>query len=223
LVPPGTYSLKAEKGFHSFPAMYTGEIDPVFPHPYFGGAITIGNEGVIVQDIPLDPTAFDWNEQEKLKHGMYKFFSRFDRPLAYLSLIFTPLGALITTYEFIVDPDLLITLFMVFYVFIGFTYLAGLRPRLYGKLRTLANELITMARVEAFNPGTDRMRTHAVSDLFGRYYLLLPKGDDFDIQVETRKDEKTFTPVYKSSFHAPNGYFNEDLYVVETPSADATL
>ena len=213
LVPPGTYSITAEKGFHSFPARDVGAIDPVFPHPYLGGPITVGSEGVIVNDIPLDPTAFDWNEQEKYKHGMYKFFSRLDRPLAYLSLIFTPLGALITIYECIVEPDLLITLFMVFYVCIGFNYLAGLRPRLYGKLRTMTNELITLARVEAFNKGTDRMRTHAVSDLFGRYYLLLPKGDDFDIQVETRKDEKTFTPVYKSAFHAPHGYFNEDLYV----------
>lgn len=55
------------------------------------------------------------------------------------------------------------------------------------------------------------MRTHAVTDVFGRYYLLLPQGDTFDIQVELPTPTEAFTSVYKHIYHTPKGYFNQDI------------
>lgn len=213
LANPGTYSITAEKGHHSFPAKQVAEVDPLYPNPYLGGSFMVGNEGVIIKDIPLDPVDFDWNEEEKHRRGLYQFFSRFDRPLAYAALIITPIGALLSLYEVATAPSALNIAFLALYVLIGVLYLSGLGPRLYGALRDTAGLPLAYATVKAFPPGATSSGIHTVSDNLGRYYLLLPKGDSFDIQVEERTGDAAYTPVLRKRFSGLNGHFNKSLRV----------
>jgi hypothetical protein len=212
LADAGTYSVIAQKGHHSFPARNIAVLDPVYTHPYTGGPITITNEGVVVKDIPLDPVDFDWNEYEKYRKGLFHFFSRFDRPLAYASLILTPLGALISIVEMFVQPNFFNILFVLLYALIGFLYLSGFRPRLYGMVKDALGQPLAFAVVKAYRPGATSTSTKAVTDHLGRYYLLLPPGDTYDITVESRSGD-TFTPVYRAHFEHLEGHLGRVIRV----------
>lgn len=213
LANPGTYTINAQKGHHSFPAKDLPALDPVYPHPYTGGAFEVGNEGVIIKDIPLDLVDFDWNEYEKYRRGLYHFFSRFDRPLAWAALVLTPLGALVSLVELVRAPSLLNVLIIVAYGVIGLLYLAGLAPRLYGALKDADGEPLAFSVVKAFRPGADSTGSKAVTDHLGRYYLLLPAGTEFDIQVEELAGPNTYTPVWKRRYDHLRGHFNRVIHV----------
>ncbi len=212
LAATGRYFIKAEKGHHTFPAHEAAGVDPVFPNPYLGGPIEAGPEGVVIRDIPLDPTDFDWNEYEKYQKGLYKFFSKFDRPLAYLSLILTPLGAAVSVVVAAMSPTVFNLGFVALYVVVGVFYLGGLGPRLYGLLRNAAGEPLPFAVVRALRPGTES-GVKAVADHFGRFYLLLPAGDAFDIKVEARTGENAYTPIYQRTYTGLKGHFNETIEI----------
>lgn len=211
LVPEGTYSIDAQKGHHTFPARNIPLLDPVYPAPYTGGSFPVGQEGVIMKDIPLDPTEFDWNEQEKYRQGLYRFFSRFDRPLAYLALVLTPLGAAVSVVAAIISPTVFNIVFVVLYIVIGILYLSGLGPRIYGMVRDSLGAPLAYAVLRAFRPGEETSHAHAVADQFGRYYLLLPPGETFEIQVEERTGAETYTSVYRSRYEGLHGYFNKTI------------
>ncbi|MES2994736.1 MAG: carboxypeptidase-like regulatory domain-containing protein [Patescibacteria group bacterium] len=214
LADAGTYSITAAKGHHSFPAQNLPAIDPLYPYPYTGGPIPVGEEGVIVKDIPLDPVDFDWNEYEKYRRGLYRFFSRFDRPLAYAALILTPLGALISLVAAVLEPSVINIVFLFLYALIGLLYyVAGFAPRVYGMLLDATGQPLAFAVVKAFRPGATSTGIHVVADHLGRYYLLLPRESEFDIQVEMRAGEEAYTPVFRERLTGLKGHLNRHIRV----------
>src|SRR4029079_8789506 len=67
LANPGRYIIKAEKTHYLFPSKnIPGFTDGIFENLYHGEIIEI-RPGVDVAspNIPMDPLAFDWNQQDK--------------------------------------------------------------------------------------------------------------------------------------------------------------
>ncbi len=67
LVEPGTYRLTAQKSHYAFPApsLQGKTSDGVYDDLYFGSPITVGGEGSIALNLPMEGIALDWNQWEK--------------------------------------------------------------------------------------------------------------------------------------------------------------
>jgi hypothetical protein len=168
--------------------------------------------GVIVRDIPLEPTDFDWNEEQKYAHDLYQFFSRVDRPLAYLSFALVPTGFLTSLWSVIVSPVPINIAFVAAYFLLGLLFMGGLGPRLYGFVKTRVGTPLPFARLEAHRPGSPVIAGCAIADHFGRYYLLLPKGDFVLTIVLSRGEPGDATIVDEREIHT-RGYYSRDVVI----------
>ena len=67
IVEPGTYELTVKKVHYLFPSQLLNgrKDDGVYEDLYFGGKITINDADAITYNIPLDPVAPDWNQNQK--------------------------------------------------------------------------------------------------------------------------------------------------------------
>lgn len=212
-VQPGIYSLTAQKGHHSFPAHTDPVLDPLYQEHYYGAPIVMTEAGTLIKDIPLDPTDFDWNEQEKYKKGLYRFYSRLDRPLAYASLLLTIAGAVFAVVSVVVDPEPFNYFLLAIYTIVGLYYLVVGAPRLYGRVN-YATQSIPNALIRARLPGNTSGGPHTVTDHLGRYYLLLPPGEMFNVSVEQKLPDDTYSTVWQGEMHPERGYLNKDISIV---------
>lgn len=212
-VQPGIYSLTAQKGHHTFPAHADPALDPLYQEHYYGAPIVMEEAGTLIKDIPLDPTDFDWNEQEKYRHNLYRFYSRLDRPLAYASTMLTIAGAIAAVVSVVIDPEPLNYFLLAIYTIVGLYFLIVGAPRLYGKVK-YATQFMPFALVRARLPGNTSGGPHTVSDHLGRYYLLLPPGDTFIVSVEEKKPDTSYNTVWQGNMHPKRGYLNKDITVL---------
>ncbi len=67
LVQPGKFKILARKSNYVFPSFrVTGNSDGVYDHLYHGEFMeVVGESEVVAPNIPMDPVAFDWNQQAK--------------------------------------------------------------------------------------------------------------------------------------------------------------
>jgi hypothetical protein len=205
LVAPGSYTLSIEKSHHVFPSTRVGSFDPVYAHPYHGEPIAAGEGAVLAYDVPLDPVEFDWNETEKYKRGLYRFFSRFDRPLAYLALILTPLSLVISAVKLAYSFSFVNLGVFLLYLVLQVLFLTGRPPRLYGRVHDTNGAPVPYALVEAFMPSTGNSIGHTVADASGRYYLLLPDTPEAEVRVSTPRGDGTYIEGRKMVYPAKRG------------------
>ncbi|MBP6908428.1 MAG: carboxypeptidase regulatory-like domain-containing protein [Candidatus Pacebacteria bacterium] len=212
LVPPGTYRMLAHKTNYEFPSKkLSGQThDELYQDLYLNDVITLGEGDVITKNIPMDPLHFDWNEFAKKDQGLMKFFSRGDVWFARIANILFGFGFAVTAIASYVAPKLynVITLFV--YVLLLILKSTVLKPRPYGRMRHKDTKRpIRFAIVRIFSVGVDREVSHKVTDMYGKYYCLIPNGRYY-LKIDKKNTDGTYTPIHTSGeIEVTKGYINK--------------
>lgn len=164
LVPPGNYRVTVEKTHYTFPT-HNG---------YKGELFLVSDESVINMNIPMQPNAPDWNEQEKQntlswwvihRNKIYFIFSL----LFYISLVFS----FITFWK---QSNLINGLFFIVNSIFLIIRLITQSQRSFGLVYFSNKKPVSGASVILTYPKTpDVIVKKIITDQQGRYYLLTNK------------------------------------------------
>lgn len=170
LVPEGAYVVSAGKTHYQFPT--TGE-------GYKGESFTIGSDGVVAKDIPLDPLGFDWNEYEKTKMGVVNWVTRYRGVFRVITSILFCIGLLTSLAAVIFFPSLINGVVFALNIIIGIIQFGIRRKRSFGVVSDAATNIpyggIEIRFTLPENPSI--IIKKVVTDARGRYYALLKGGN----------------------------------------------
>jgi hypothetical protein len=219
LVVPGKYKILAQKTNYAFPSqkMSTKLFDEVYNDLYFGAEITVTTEEeTITKNIPMDSLSFDWNEFAKNKSNINTFIRGRDITWAKISKTVFFVGAIVSLIALIFAPrpyNLIIAiLYVVAYIFNYFVF----KVKKPGTIIEESTGLpLSFAIVKIFREGMpdNTPVVKKITDKYGRYYSLVPKGDYY-LEVEMKNNDESYTQVFKSNVvHIEKGIINEDFAV----------
>lgn len=134
LVQPGTFIMKAKKNHYQFPSKdLVGSTDGIFDNLYHGESVTIQHESDVVSpNIPMDPLAFDWNQQDKQR--LIKLHPKFDYAMYLLSGLVFWTGFVWTIIVTFSNPSLINVILLALYGVAVVFQLLPVSLRLWGRL-----------------------------------------------------------------------------------------
>lgn len=201
LIANGIYKIFANKTNYLFPSQkLAGKTnDELYDNLYFGQDIEVKKDGdVLTRNIPLDPLKFDWNEFTKQNKSLNKFYSRWDAMLREISDFFYVVGFFVSTIAFFVAPYPYNTIIMGVYLLLFILRLLGIKPRPYGSvIKKSDNSPFAFAIVRVSDPESQREISHRITDKYGRYFCLVPKGKYY-IKIETKNTDGSYSLSYAS-------------------------
>ncbi|MEK7459996.1 MAG: carboxypeptidase-like regulatory domain-containing protein [Patescibacteria group bacterium] len=215
-VAPGVYRMEANKTNYKAPSQKLAgkSNDVLYDGLYFGEEITIGLNGTITRNIPMDAEAFDWNEFAKRDKKLMKFYSRRSLLVAKISDALFTLGGIVALALYFVHPDKYNTILLVLYLLIFVLHRFGLRTKSYGTIIDAGTGApLSFAIVRVFFKDQEKELFHRVADEYGRYYCLLPKGEYY-VTIEKKNDDESYTHVFTSDvINAKKGIINTGFVV----------
>jgi hypothetical protein len=179
LTAPGKYKILVKKTNYTFPSkIVSGDKDQNFSNIYHGELFTLeGESEVLPFNIPMDPAAFDWNQQAKLNlNKVSPFLDFFVTSLVRVVFWFL---FLLSLFSFYFSRWIVSGLFIIFYILLFL--LAVLLPhvRLWGKLKCYDdNAPIGFALLElSYIKAEDIVvsRAHTMPD--GKFFLYAEPGN----------------------------------------------
>lgn len=217
LAEPGFYKMTANKTNYIFPSqkLIGRTKDELYDNLYFGEEVEIKRDQVITRNIPLDPLKFDWNEFAKQKKSLTKFYTRWDLFFRKISDFMYVMGFIIAIIAFFLAPYPYNTIILGLYIFLFVLRLLGIKPKPYGSvLEGATNDPLPFAILRIIEPGTDREISHKITDRYGRYFCLVPKGRYY-VTIENKNTDGSYTLAYKSGLidASRNGIIKEKFKV----------
>ena len=217
LVTEGAYKIYVRKNNYSFPSkkLFGKKSDELYGNIYFGEFLDLQQDELIIRNIPMDPEKFDWNEFTKKDKKLLKFSSPYANIFSKISNILFYLGFILALILLIVNTYNYYNLAIIFLYWVLFTLrMFGLKPKSYGII-TERDSLfpLSFAVIRIFSKDHEREIFHRVSDKYGRYYCLLPKGEYY-IKIEKKNDDESYSNVYTSEIlNIKKGILNKDFKV----------
>lgn len=209
---PGKYQLVAGKTNYLFPSevMQGIHTDVLYDEVYHGELLTLDRDGVITKNIPMDPQAGDWNQQEKKRMrvgGVSKTVEIISNIIFYGGLVFT----LVMT---VLNPTNMNIIFTALYLGMQILRMVGFHPRAYGVIKdSKTQQPIANGVIKIFNAALQQRVAHAVTDDLGRYYALVPEGNYY-MTVEEKKEDATYETLYTSEpFPTKQGIINTSFRI----------
>ena len=200
LVRPGSLRLETNRTNYVFPSQRLKGQDADRPYEdlYFGETLTMKGEEKIMRDIPMDPTAKDWNQQEKERQGMRRkkqasvWLHRITSLLFFLGLVWS---AVVTMLFFSLTNLLVLGLYGVIYL----VQRLLARPYSWGVLKDAAGKPVSGAVVRIEKPELPGVRIvpPVVTDETGRYNFLVSQGT-YQLMVELKQEAGAYQEVYRS-------------------------
>ncbi|MFA5651748.1 MAG: peptidoglycan-binding protein [Candidatus Paceibacterota bacterium] len=217
LVLPGKYKIVATKTNYIQPSkkMAGRSFDEVYNDLYFGEEMTVETEGAIItKNIPMDSLSFDWNEFAKTKMNVNKFMKQKDITWAKISSVIFFIGAIVAFIAVIFAPAPYNFIIAGFYIVAYILNYVVLKTKKSGTLTEKHTKApLSFAIVSIFREGEDTPLTKKIADKFGAYYALVPNGK-YSIKVEKKKDDGTYTEVFKTeAIEIKTGVINMNLVV----------
>lgn len=216
LIEPGTYTIKASKTNYSFPSKTkNGQTqDKYYQNLYFGGPITITNQGeVITKDIPMDPTGEDWNQAEKRRMNITRFFKRHDMKIHKIIDILFVIGLAYTIYSLVVNFNTWNLVMLGVYIAMTIITIIGNPARAYGIVKDITGKAAAGSVVRFFNANLNKEMLHRVVGKNGYYYALTQEGDYY-ATVNDQKPGETEQVIHKTeAFKAPGGVLKKDITI----------
>ncbi|TAK57533.1 carboxypeptidase regulatory-like domain-containing protein [Patescibacteria group bacterium] len=217
LLFPGKYTIVANKTNYIFPSKkLAGKTqDELYQDLYFGEELDVSTEGAIItKNIPLDPEHFDWNEFAKGNQKLMLFYSRRDKIMKKISSVSFSVGLVVALIALLAAPQPYnIGIFAVYCVLLVIRIL-GVKQKSHGSVIEKGTGLpLAFAIVRVFSIDLNRELFSRVTDKFGRYYCLVPKGK-YTISIEKKNLDESYTPVYTSpEIDASKGVISEAVTV----------
>ncbi len=216
-VPPGTYTIIANKTNYEFPSKkLAGKTsDELYDDLYFGGPIVITEQdGLITKNIPLDQQNFDWNEYAKNEQHRLRHYKRQDLFIARLSNIFFILGFIVTAISVLVVASLFNIVLMGLYIVTALGRLFKVRIQPKGSVADTATDMpLPFSVVRVVSTATNKEIMHKVAGPTGKYYALVANGD-YRVVVDRKNADQSYTPVsIPDPVAVKKGYMKKDFKV----------
>ena len=211
LVPAGDYTITAHKTNYQFPSLklsgHTG--DELYQDLYFGETIHISEDEVIKKNIPMDQIGFDWNEFEKQKQHLLRFYSKRDLWISRISDILFILGLVLTIIAIITSPSILNYILLGVYVLIFVLRHTILKPKLFGTVASKETKLpLSFAIIRIYSADMQHEVMHKICNKMGKYYCLIPKGSYY-VKIESKNLDGSYSLVHSSPLlDLKNSYLN---------------
>jgi hypothetical protein len=200
LIEPGIYKMTANKTNYIFPSQkLAGKTkDELYDNLYFGGPVEIKRDEVVTRNIPLDPLKFDWNEFTKQNRSMTKFYSRWDLLLREVSDFIYFIGFIIAIIAFFAAPYPYNTIILGLYLFLLALRILGIKPKAFGSVIEKATGTPSaFAILRVTDPSSNREISQRVTDKYGRYFCLVPKGQYY-VKIEKKNEDGSYSLAYTS-------------------------
>jgi len=200
-VRKGTYYVVPKKTHYIFPSslMRGRDSDDVYDSLYFGDPILVENDNqLITKNIPMDPIAEDWNEQEKKRMGATR------RHLAHifskvLNLLFW-VGFALTAYNVFLHPIKWNIIMFVIYIVLFIISELGMPPKtsMGAVFEKMTESPIASALVRIYSATTGIEVGRKVTDENGYYYALVKDGI-YQVTVQKQQADGNHGPVVHQS------------------------
>lgn len=201
LAEPGFYKITANKTNYLFPSqkLFGKTRDELYDNLYFGDQIEIKRGEVITRNIPLDSLKFDWNEFVKQNRGLTRFYSRWDSLIRKISDTIFVIGFIIAVIAFFSAPYPYNTIILGLYLFLTLLRILGVKPKQFGyAIDRISGMPLAFAIIRIEDPYLNREMGHRITDKYGRYFCLVPRGKYY-VKIEKKNDDGSYSLVHTSS------------------------
>jgi hypothetical protein len=216
LIEPGTYSLIANKTHYKFPSekLLGKSHDEMYENLYFGSLFRVDEDKVLLYNVPLDPVEFDWNEFVKNKDRIFNMYSRREklRALFFNAIYYVGFGTSVAATFF--SPTRINIIILVFYVSVTvfkevWKYRHHVTRLLYSDGKPVSFAIVSAEIAGVAIPIVKKVTT----DMFGRFYLLIPPGV-YNITAQEKQLDGTYKEVYrKGSVNLKKGVLTKDIII----------
>ncbi len=210
----GRYYIRAGKTHYAFPSkLVLGINDGIFNNVYHGEMIEIDKPGdLLAPNIPMDPLAFDWNQEEKQK--IIKFHPNLERAIQiFLNLLFWS-GFAFILFNLISRPTLLNGLFSALYIALALLKKFLPSQKLWGRI--LSGQMDTAGLLLELSPKQVPQVTvaKALTIKGGKFFLKTAKGD-YILKIK-KIDGSNLVTVFESEVSVgDNGVVNDTIDMVK--------
>ncbi len=216
-LPPGIYSLMAQKTHYRFPSLLLAgkDHDEMYTQLYFGGEVVVSEGEVVSRNIPLDPVGFDWNEYAKDKIGFITFHSRREVIRARIFNTIYILGFVTACLALIFSPAVFnVGVVLLYCAIMGATVYWRGNHKVVAVRNTATGHPVPFAIVRFFILGVDQEVKSVVTDELGRFYQILRPGEYY-LTVEERQSDGTYKKIFTSpSMNLLTGVVQTDIEFV---------
>ena len=182
LVQPGKFRVTAQKSHYAFPSTkVVGTDDGIFDHLYYGAPFeVIGESQVFVANIPMDPLAFDWNQQDKQRY--VKFHPIRHRLLQYLIDSIYWFGFGFSFVALLFNPEWYNVLVFTGYIIVLLISWFWPERRLWGRVfRNEKGQPVSGIYMELHPQGLENVIFgRAITDFYGKFFLKAPQKSTYD-------------------------------------------
>jgi len=218
LAEPGFYKMMASKTNYTFPSQkLNGKVeDELYDNLYFGAQTEIKRDEVITRNIPMDPIKFDWNEYTKQNKSLTKFYTRWDSFFRKISDFIYFIGFIVAIIAFFASPYPYNTIILGLYIFLLVLRIIGIKPKPYGSVaEKLTKNPLGFAILRIMDPASDREISHKITDKYGRYFCLVPKGKYY-VKIEKKNSDASYSLIFKSEIidASKNGIIKENFKIL---------
>ncbi len=210
-VPAGVYKMVPKKTNYLFPSSKLSKkfSDEFYRDLYFGDYRNIAEGEIITNNIPMDPENFDWNEFAKNKKQLFKFYSKKELWISRFSNYFLIFGFSIAFLALVFSPELYNFLIFGFYIVMFVVRKMRFKLKAQGRAVDKDGSPLSFALVKVYSVLTNVEIAHKVTDIMGRYHLIVPNGKYY-AKIDKKNDDGTYSLIYTSEhFEVVHGTLNK--------------
>ncbi|MCX6713101.1 MAG: hypothetical protein NTY66_02760 [Candidatus Vogelbacteria bacterium] len=212
----GEYSLSANKTHYRFPSsLLLGQVEDImYGNLYFGGPFHVGAGEVISKNIPLDPLDFDWNEFVKAKGKFFDVFKKREMLRARITNYLFKIGAVASFVYLLFRPSLFNIFVIALYIAIYLIQrIHRIRHQVVIVRNAITGEPVPFAVVRAFFAGGEQEVKKVVTDMVGRFYLLLRPGTYY-LTIDHKQPDGSYARIHQTaSVELKKGVWDQDIFV----------
>lgn len=173
----GVYRIRARKTHYVFPsALITGSTDSIYKNIYRGELITVSEQSdLITPNIPMDPIAFDWNQEAKQK--IVKFHPKLEIATNWALAFIFWLGLVFVSLNFIFEPGALSGAFLTFYVLLAIVRKFIPRAKLFGRVVSATINVAGLIVEISFKHLPQIIFNQTFTTRGGKFFIMAPKGE----------------------------------------------
>ncbi len=126
------------------------------------------------------------------------FYSRYDLITRKFTNMFFIVGFIVATIAFFAAPYPYNTIILALYLVLLLLRILGIKPKPLGYIINKATGApLSFAIIRIMRPGYSVQVAHKLTDKYGRYYCLVPKGEYY-ITIEKKNNDGTYSLTYTS-------------------------